>query len=460
MALESIPLTAESVAYWAGAASAGATAAWAVAHFLYKHRLEDLCRQHEQRQEDLSRKVLAADQRSTTYADEVDRKTRQIAHLDDQLAEVKARVASLEKDLEGKTNPNAEETIKELRHQLARLDDLRSAIEAEDDSLWHLREEKPPVDFAERMEKSTTKVVTVINYKGGVGKTTIATGLAAYLAARDKRVLVIDFDYQGSLTRTLVLGSRVPLGSFIKADRVIGGKITGRELAELGHDLGATLRGTRLVTSGQTFDGFEFRMMLSWLLGECEDDVRYRLAHLVLSDAVQKEFDYVLIDAPPRASTGAINAICASHALIVPTVLDNLSVDAAALFLARTNASFRPLNPALHHVGLIATLTKAGNLNRPERDALDELKKALPLWGDGAKPFDARLRHFQALTAAAGSDIAYLRDRGVKAAFDAIGDELVKVLHENKAVHCDSREHRSGVREERRDQQGGVAAPV
>ena len=48
--------------------------------------------------------------------------------------------------------------------------------------------------------------------------------------------------------------------------------------------------------------------MLRWLLGETKDDVRFRLANILLTPEVQDEYDYVLIDAPPRSSTGAINA--------------------------------------------------------------------------------------------------------------------------------------------------------
>jgi cellulose biosynthesis protein BcsQ len=66
-----------------------------------------------------------------------------------------------------------------------------------------------------------------------VGKTTIVAGLAAYLAKRGKRVCVIDFDYQGSLTRTLILGGRLPLGRTILADTVIGGDLDGKQFINL-----------------------------------------------------------------------------------------------------------------------------------------------------------------------------------------------------------------------------------
>ena len=130
-----------------------------------------------------------------------------------------------------------------------------------------------------------------------------------------------------------------------------------------GRDLSGKLPGATLITCGQSFDGFEYRTMLRWLLGETKDDVRFRLANLLLSEEAQQDYDYVLIDAPPRASTGAINALGASHAVVVPTVLDALSVDAAKSFLARTNSTFRPLNPSLEFAGVVGTLTNATNLN-------------------------------------------------------------------------------------------------
>lgn len=420
MAFDGIPLNWEILSLVAGAAGTGAAAAWAISQAITKAGAREL-----------EARLYACTQKSHNLADELNRETIKVDRLETRLAERDRTIAALEADA-AKTMPEPNrELIDELKARLMNFDRLRDALLAGDDEVWKLRQTQPPSDFERRMAASKPKVLTVVNYKGGVGKTTIVAGLAAYLANCGKRVLLIDFDYQGSLTRTLILGARLRLGAHITAQSVIEGKIDGPQLINMSRDLGGTLPGANLITCGQTFDGFEYRTMLHWLLGETKDDVRYRLAELLLSDAVQTEYDYVLIDAPPRASTGAINALCASHAIIVPTVLDSLSVDAAGLFLTRANTSFRTLNPALDFAGVVGTLTKQTKLNDAEEKAMGEAKQALREWGGRSHFFESRIRHFLALSRSAGRDLGYLNDAGVKATFDALGDELIRKLHEN-----------------------------
>ena len=426
MALESVPLSWELVSAFGTVFATGVGGAWALAQMLSKHRADDL-----------NAKLTEAIQKHTSVSHDLDRTERDKRLLQDELNDTRRLIEALQADL-ANAKPADLKALQELRHRLQGLDELRHALTGDGDEVWKLRLEQPPALFAQRMAASRTKVLTVINYKGGVGKTTLVAGLAAFLSKRNKRVLIIDFDYQGSLTRTLLLGSRMMLGSMIQADRVIGGSINGREFVELSRDLGATLPGTRFLTCGHTFDGFEFRTMLNWLLGDSKDDVRFRLANLILTEEVQNEFDYVLVDAPPRASTGAINALCASHALLVPTVLDSLSVDATASFLTRASASFRPLNPALEFAGVVGTLTKNTNLSRPEAAALESARNALALWEGRSHLFRNRIRHFTALSEAAGLDLGYLRDANVRRAFDSLGNELLGVLHENEPTPRDA----------------------
>ena len=449
MAFENIPMTWDILAVLAGVATTGAAASWAIAHAISKANAKEL-----------EARLTACMQKSVNLATDLNTESLRVERFQERVREKDRLIEELERDLKKGMSKQDLEVIEELKNRVRNFDQLRDALLGSEDEVWKLRTTLPPADFAMRMLRSRTKVLTVINYKGGVGKTTIVGGLAAYLAARNKRVLVIDFDYQGSLTRTLILGARLPLGATILATDVIRGEIGGSQLVRLGRDLGATLPGVSLITCGHAFDGFEYRTMLRWLLGETKDDVRFRLANLILSEEVQREFDFVLIDAPPRASTGTINALCASHALVVPTVLDRLSVEAVGSFLARTNASFRPLNPALEFAGVVGTLTKATNLNAAEQGALNEARLLLPLWGGRSHLFDSRIRHFAALSQAAGRDVGYLQDRTVRKAFDEFGDELMGALHEDGS---DPRHHRGisqAPREQLRVPESSVAARV
>lgn len=164
---------------------------------------------------------------------------------------------------------------------------------------------------------------------------------------------------------------------------------------------------------------------MRWLLGETNDDVRYRLAKLLLSQSVQDEFDLVIIDAPPRLSMGTVNALCASHAILVPTVPDRLSVDAVGRFLQRANV-FRELNSSLLKVGIVACLTEAANLKPHEQEAMDLARSSLELWHGQGKVLETSVRHFTSLGRAAGREIGYLQDNNVRDLFDKLGAEVAQ----------------------------------
>lgn len=319
--------------------------------------------------------------------------------------------------------------IKELQARDAKFKEFRDALMGDEAELWRLRPPVPPADFENRIRNSRLKVFMIANLKGGVGKTTLTANLAAYFALkRGKRVLLIDFDYQGSLTRTMLTTAHITLGSTILVDALLDGRFHGADIAKAGRDLSAVLKGARLFTSGQTFDRVENRLMMRWLVGEESSDVRYRLAELLLSKPVQDEFDIVLIDAPPRLSLGTLNALCASHAILVPTILDALSVDAVGQFLLRANA-FRPLNKGLEFAGVIASNTSQTALTNDEQMARDSAKLALADWHGRSHMFAHNIRYFTALAKAAGRGIGYVDNAAVRNAFIALGDEIAEQMN-------------------------------
>ena len=174
--------------------------------------------------------------------------------------------------------------------------------------------------------------------------------------------------------------------------------------------------------------------MMRWLIGDIADDVRLRLARLITSPQVQAAYDLVLIDAPPRTSLGAINALCSSHALLVPTVPDSLSVDAVRRFLVRMN-NLRSLAPALTSVGIVPSLTQETTLKADEIDALAEARSHLSHWSGTGYVADTFIRHFPTLAKTAGREVGYISDKKwVRPAFDALGAELTKRLGIKKQV--------------------------
>jgi chromosome partitioning protein len=413
MMYESIPFNWEMLSLVGGAGVLGAGGTWKLAQAIYSENRERIKRARK-----LDRLLRASNDQCKEKDRIIAENATLIAALKKDLDRTSAEVPN---DYQDTTPPRA--TLEELDKRVARYEELRSALLGEEDEAWRLRELSRPPDFLKRMEDSHTKVVTVINLKGGVAKTTIVANLAIHFGETGKRVLAIDFDYQGSLTRTMVLGARLPLGTELLAAQLLGGTTDGKWLAKEAFDLRSVAPNVKLVTCGQTFDSFEFKLMLKWLLNETEDDIRFRLAALLLSQEVQRKFDLVLIDAPPRLSTGAINALCASHAILVPTILDELSVDAVRNFLQRA-AALRELNPALEFAGVIGTITDQTELHDFEKVAQDKAEQALSHWEGRSRLFAHRLRYFRALARAAGRDLGYKEDGGVRAAFSELGQEL------------------------------------
>ena len=371
-------------------------------------------------------------QRAIMFSEELGTAKQSISNRDLRVLELERENVRLRADLAtiGATRsdnavPPQLQIIEELKQRNARFDELREALTGPEEELWKLRGDLMPPDLAARLSTNRVKVLSVANLKGGVGKTTISLNLAAHYAIeRKKRVLLIDLDYQGSLTNTVLNALKTPLGSNILADALLGGEINGRWLSEVPRDLGAILPGARLVTCGQLFDRFENQTMMRWLIGETTDDVRYRLLRLVLSPEVQQSYDIILIDCPPRFSLGFINAIMASSGVLVPSVPDSLSIDAVARFLRRAS-TFRPYNPALVTAAVVPSLTQEARLRPDEAEALEEARIALSNWNGKAYILDSFIRHFPTLAKVAGREVAYLSDkRWVKQAFDNLGAEI------------------------------------
>ena len=111
----------------------------------------------------------------------------------------------------GPSNRKLRSDLKKYEAQLVGFNKLRDALNGEEDELWKLYNAEPPADFSDRMSENKPKIITVINLKGGVGKTTTVANLAAHFDHMGKRVLAIDLDYQGSLTRMMLLAIKARL---------------------------------------------------------------------------------------------------------------------------------------------------------------------------------------------------------------------------------------------------------
>lgn len=197
------------------------------------------------------------------------------------------------------------------------------------------------------------RVVSVINYKGGVGKTTLTANLGAYLAQRGRRVLLVDLDPQSSLTfsffepdnrstgypadRTLMTWfesfvNAVPqrtLSEFVSVPQRVNQTVSSR-----GGFVGLIPSSLRLIDIDMSL------LVEAGMQGLASDHYIYRLRR-ALGDALANpalgSYDFVLIDCPPNFNIITQSAIVASDHFLIPASPDYLSTMGTATLLASLN---------------------------------------------------------------------------------------------------------------------------
>ena len=332
---------------------------------------------------------------------------------------------------------------------------LRRAINAVNgDGIWLTKPIAQPKDYAMKM-RGSKPIITVANLKGGVGKTTIAANLAAfYSIAKGERVLLIDLDFQGSMSSMLVPRAQmVPMGTRSKAAVIVSEHISASHFLQMLTPVSRMATG-HCVPAYYDLAGAENQAMVRWLLKVDKHDVRYKLAELLLDQAVQDSFDKIIIDAPPRMSTGAIQAFCASTHVLIPTILDGLSGDAVATFVNELE-ELKEANvcPHLRVVGVVGSMT-ASNIGRkleenPDDDpplsvserqgiaalnsALERIQRDRRLSAPPAKllPPSTYIQRLAVISSNAGETVVFATgNEAVKEMFERLGREVQLRLSE------------------------------
>lgn len=275
-------------------------------------------------------------------------------------------------------------------------------------------------------------IIMFANQKGGVGKTTTMTNLAACFSMRGDRVLTVDLDYQGSHSRLMLLQSKKEM---TEPESLID-LIFADELDPDWRELAVRKAADNLyyIPAFYNFEGVERCAEYRWAFGVTRDDARYRLARALLSKEIQSNFDRILIDAPPRFTLGFINGFCAATHLYTPTVVDHVSALAVELFARQFRELKTVVNPHIQWPGIIGTLTST-NPTQPlalpstaetSAAAAERLtRKRLP----GTEPVFIRnpvIRRDKIIARASEKGIAYLNKSGVRPMFDALAAVIEK----------------------------------
>ena len=192
------------------------------------------------------------------------------------------------------------------------------------------------------------QTISIVNHKGGVGKTTSVSSLGVALARMGKRVLLVDLDAQGNLTDTL---TQTP------GDRSI-------------YDSLRTLETLPVVNIREGLDLCPSSIDLVSMDLELADkkEREYRLSRLLQG----LDYEYILLDCPPSLGLLTINALTASSKVIIPLTPEALPAKGLGTLLDIIERTKETLNPGLSLGGILITRYNRRKINRLVEETLRE----------------------------------------------------------------------------------------
>jgi chromosome partitioning protein len=205
------------------------------------------------------------------------------------------------------------------------------------------------------------RVVSMCNQKGGVGKTTTTINLGASLAELGRKVLLVDFDPQGSLSVGLGLNPH-------EMDLTIYNLLMQRDVDIHDVIVPTVVPGMDLLPSNIDLSAAEVQLV--------HEVAREQSLQRVLGPAIEA-YDIILIDCQPSLGLLTVNALTASDGVIVPLECEYFALRGVALLKTTIDKVRERLNPKLEIDGVLGTMYDGRTLH--SREVMDRLVQA---WGD------------------------------------------------------------------------------
>ena len=202
-----------------------------------------------------------------------------------------------------------------------------------------------------------SKIIAIVNQKGGVGKTTTCVNLACALHESGARVLVCDFDPQGNATSGLGVDKNAVSPSIY--DVVIGDAPCQRAIVETPY--------CHVLPASKNLAGAGIELISL-------DRREYRLRDALAT--VREQYDFILIDCPPSLELLTLNGLCAADTLLVPVQCEYYALEGLSDLLSTVRRVKQALNPALAIEGVLLTMYD-GRTNLSMQVA-EEVKRHFP----------------------------------------------------------------------------------
>lgn len=260
-------------------------------------------------------------------------------------------------------------------------------------------------DPAPLQSHGPARIISMVNQKGGVGKTTSTINLGAALAEAGRKVLLVDFDPQGALSAGFGINPH-------ELDLTIYNVMMDRKV---------DIRDVIQATEFENIDLLPANIDLSAAEVQLVNEVA---REQVLSSALRKvaaDYDVILIDCQPSLGLLTVNALTASDGVIIPLICEFFALRAVALLVDSIDKVQDRLNPRLQIDGVVATMFDSRTLHSKE-----VLARIIDAFGD--KVFDTVIKRtikFPDATVSAEPILTYATNHPGADAYRQLARELI-----------------------------------
>ena len=265
-----------------------------------------------------------------------------------------------------------------------------------------LREYPDPAPISQH---GPARIISMVNQKGGVGKTTSTINLGAALAECGRKVLLVDFDPQGALSAGFGTNPH-------ELELTVYNVMMDRKV---------DINDVILPTDIENIDLLPANIDLSAAEVQLVNEVAREQVLASALRKVQNEYDIILIDCQPSLGLLTVNALTASHGVIIPLICEFFALRAVALLVDSIEKVQDRLNPDLEITGVLATMFDARTIHSKE-----VLARIIDAFGD--KVFDTVIKRtvkFPDATVSAEPILSYASNHTGAQAYRQVARELI-----------------------------------